>query len=53
LDPAKQHQAEHPEESWAEAALDEFAQITPNKVNQYLRWAVSKLHSHQHQHSSS
>jgi phosphorylase kinase alpha/beta subunit len=53
LDHAKQHQAEHPEDSWAEAALDEFAQITPNKVNQYLRWAVSKLHSHQHQHSSS
>ncbi|MFT4573736.1 MAG: hypothetical protein ACI85E_000940 [Marinomonas primoryensis] len=53
LDHAKQHQVEHPEDSRAEAALDEFAQITPNKVNQYLRWAVSKLHSHQHQHSSS
>lgn len=53
LDHAKQHQAEHPEDSWADAALDEFAQITPNKVNQYLRWTVSKLHSHQHQHSTS
>jgi len=53
LDHAKQHQAEHVEENWVEAALDDFAQITPNKVNQYLRWAVSKLHSHQHQHSLS
>jgi len=53
LDHAKQHKAEHPEDNQAEAALDEFAQITPNKVNQYLRWAVSKLHSHQHQHSLS
>ena len=53
LDHARQHQAEHVEDNWAEAALDDFAQITPNKVNQYLRWAVSKLHSHQHQHSLS
>ncbi|MGJ8646444.1 MAG: glycoside hydrolase family 15 protein [Marinomonas colpomeniae] len=53
LDHSKQRQTEHPEDTLAEAALDEFAQITPNKVNQYLRWAVSKLHSHQHQHSSS
>ncbi|MBJ7537398.1 glycoside hydrolase family 15 protein [Marinomonas transparens] len=53
LDHVKQHQADHPEEELAEAALDEFAQITPNKVNQYLRWAVSKLHSHQHQQTSS
>jgi len=51
LDHTQQHRVEHPKDSWAEAALDEFAQLTPNKVNQYLRWAVSKLHSHQHQYS--
>jgi len=49
MDHVKQHQVDHPEKDLAEAALDEFAQLTPNKVNQYLRWAVSKLHSRQRQ----
>lgn len=49
LDHVKQHNVGHTENSLPEAGLDEFAQLTPNKVNQYLRWAVSKLHSRQHQ----
>ncbi len=53
MDYAKQYQAEHPEEDQIAAAVDDFAQITPSKANQFLRWAVSKLHSHQYQHSSS
>ncbi|MCB5162438.1 glycoside hydrolase family 15 protein [Marinomonas algarum] len=53
LDHANQYQTEHDKDTPVEAVLDEFAQITPNKVNQYLRWAVSKFHSRQHQHISS
>ncbi|MBR7889824.1 glycoside hydrolase family 15 protein [Marinomonas sp. A79] len=53
LDHAKQYQTQHEGDSLAEAVLDEFAQVTPNKVNQYLRWAVSKFHSYQHQHTPS
>ncbi|MGB5996516.1 MAG: glycoside hydrolase family 15 protein [Marinomonas sp.] len=49
LDHAKQYRVDHPKDNLAEAALDEFAQLTLSKVNQYLRWAVSKLHSRQHQ----
>ncbi|MEL0637161.1 glycoside hydrolase family 15 protein [Marinomonas sp. TI.3.20] len=49
VDHVKQYRVDHPENDLAEAALDEFAQLTPNKVNQYLRWAVSKLHSRQRQ----
>ncbi|MDP5055564.1 MAG: glycoside hydrolase family 15 protein [Marinomonas hwangdonensis] len=49
LDHANQQQVEQITESLAEAALDEFAQITPNKVNHYLRRVVSKLHDQQHQ----
>ena len=45
---ARQHQIKHPDSSLSQgASVDEFAQLTPNKVNQYLRWSVSKLHSQQ------
>lgn len=53
LDHARQSQVDYSEDRLTDAALDEFAQLTLNKVNQYLRWAVSKLHSHQHQNTSS
>ncbi|ADZ92345.1 glycoside hydrolase family 15 protein [Marinomonas mediterranea] len=48
-DRAKEVKQKHPEQSTEEIALDEFAQLTPSKVGQYLRWAVSKQHSQQHQ----
>ncbi|MFT2109971.1 glycoside hydrolase family 15 protein [Marinomonas sp. 2405UD68-3] len=45
---AKQHNLSHSNSSHSTSAnLDDFAQLTPNKVNQYLRWAVSKLHNQQ------
>ncbi|MCV2402542.1 glycoside hydrolase family 15 protein [Marinomonas sp. C2222] len=44
----QQIQQENFKEEHIDAALDEFAQLTPNKVNQHLRLAVSKLHSHQY-----
>ena len=53
LDYAKQYRAKHPEEDKVAIALDEFAQITPSRANQFLRWAVSKFHSHQRQRVTS
>lgn len=45
---AKQHNLKHSSSNHTmNANLDDFAQLTPNKVNQYLRWAVSKLHNQQ------
>ena len=48
MDHSEQYQASHPEEGLADGALDEFAQLTLSKVNRYLKWAVSKLHSQQY-----
>ena len=48
LDHVQQYKNDHPEVSDYDMALDEFAQLTPNKVNHYLSWAVTKLHSQQH-----
>lgn len=47
MDHVKQYKSDHPELSSCDMALDEFAQLTPHKVNHYLSWAVSKLHSQQ------
>ncbi|MBM6549631.1 glycoside hydrolase family 15 protein [Marinomonas ostreistagni] len=47
LDHVKQYNSDHPEIENVDMALDEFAQLTPNKVNHYLGWAVTKLHSQQ------
>ncbi|RDL43963.1 phosphorylase kinase [Marinomonas piezotolerans] len=47
MDHVKQYKNAHPEMSSYDMALDEFAQLTPNKVNYYLSWAVTKLHSQQ------
>ena len=47
MDHVKQYSSDHPEMNTSEMALDEFAQLTPNKVNHYLSWAVTKLHSQQ------
>lgn len=47
MDHVKQYKTDHPEVDNYDMALDEFAQLTPNKVNHYLSWAVTKLHSQQ------
>ncbi|MEC8483599.1 MAG: phosphorylase kinase, partial [Pseudomonadota bacterium] len=47
LDHVKQYKSDHPEVENYDMALDEFAQLTPNKVNHYFSWAVTKLHSQQ------
>lgn len=47
MDHVKQYKNAHPEVDNFDMALDEFAQLTPNRVNHYLSWAVSKLHSQQ------
>lgn len=46
-DYARQHSAKAAEKQIEGGALDEFAQLTPSRVSQILRWAVSKLHSRQ------
>ncbi|GAB3484831.1 glycoside hydrolase family 15 protein [Marinomonas epiphytica] len=43
-DHAKHYNLTHPNEASSEAALDELAQLTPTKANQYLSVAVGKLH---------
>lgn len=45
-DYARQHHLKYPDTALLTSAnLDDFAQLSPNKVNQYLRWAVSKFHN--------